>query len=122
MSTDRLPVGMPSIRRLLSAPRGMIEPSPNCFSIAATVLRSSVLFSSITSAGVRLPFLSPDVLEALSAFLPAALSFLATGILAAVVEATGLAVTVVLVELAAGFAKAAATMNRLLFRSEERRV
>ena len=38
-------------RRSLSAPSGMIEPSPNCFSMAATVLRSSGLPASILSAG-----------------------------------------------------------------------
>jgi hypothetical protein len=54
----------------------MIEPSPYCFSMAATVFRSSGVASSRASAG---DFLA----AALSALRPAALSFyfLATGVL-----------------------------------------
>ncbi len=46
MSSARLPVEMPSMATALSTPRGMIAPSPNCFSMAATVFRSSTLDSS----------------------------------------------------------------------------
>jgi hypothetical protein len=39
MSSDKLPVGIPWITWIASAPKGMIEPSPNCFSICWSVVR-----------------------------------------------------------------------------------
>ena len=44
-STERLPDEIPSIGACRSAPRGMIEPSPNSFSICASVFRSAGLSS-----------------------------------------------------------------------------
>ena len=52
-STDRLPVEIPSICIWQSAPRGMMEPSPNSFSIWASVFFSSG-FASIKDRPVGL--------------------------------------------------------------------
>ncbi len=46
MSKERLPVEIPSILPRCSAPRGMIAPSPNCFSICARVVFSVGLASN----------------------------------------------------------------------------
>ncbi len=46
-SKERLPVEMPSMGPVLPSPKGMIAPSPNCFSIWATVFFSVGWFSSI---------------------------------------------------------------------------
>src|SRR5690349_15561694 len=64
MSRDKLPVETPSMGICLSAPSGMIEPSPNCFSIAASVLRSSVLDSRMPVG--LLPALAAAFLDDLS--------------------------------------------------------
>ena len=55
MSSDRLPVGMPSIWMAVPMPRGMMAPSPNCFSIWASVFFRSgfELIADSTSLGLR---------------------------------------------------------------------
>ena len=52
MSSDRLPVEMPAMRPAVSAPRGMMAPSPNCFSIWATVVFSVGWASSMAPDAV----------------------------------------------------------------------
>ncbi len=49
-----------------SPPSGMIDPSPNCFSIAATVLRSSSLMTSPPAAAFFPAGLGADFLETFS--------------------------------------------------------
>ena len=57
-STDRLPLEMPSIGRWASLPRGMIDPSPNSFSICASVFFRMGLSSMNDGAALPLRFLS----------------------------------------------------------------
>ena len=62
ISNDKLPVRIPSTQVFLSAPNGMIEPSPNCFSICCrAVFRFGFSLKTSLALLFSLAALDPDL-------------------------------------------------------------
>jgi len=88
MSSERLPVEMPAISPQCSAPRGMMAPSPYCFSIWATAFLSVGWSSIIEAAGDLSAASLPAAIVRLAIFL--AMVFLLRGFELVVVTMVGL--------------------------------